>query len=91
MTNSVMKLFLSRQDSPGSARDVVTRYREYATEYGEGIEPLTRGEISMFACDMGGLYDVVLQKGRLVGGVLAVEDKDLAVAAAADLWEKLSP
>ena len=89
--DTLVRLFLSRQDSAESARAVVTQYTEFAAEYGDGVEPLTRGQISMFACDMGGLYDVVFQRGRLVGGVLAVEDKDVAASAAADLWKSLSP
>jgi hypothetical protein len=35
---------------------------------------------------MGGTYDVILQKNRLVCGVIAVKDKDLAMEMASDLW-----
>jgi hypothetical protein len=38
---------------------------------------------------MGGSYDVVFRKGRLVAGVSAVEDRELAVQVSVDLWKKL--
>lgn len=89
--NLLIKVFLSRHDSSESARTAVTRYTEYAADYGEGAEPLTRENISMFSCDMGGQYDVIFQKDRLVGGVLAVEDRNFAAAAAVDFWKRLFP
>jgi len=87
--NLLIKVFLSRHGSSESARTAVKRYTEYAADYGDGAEPLTRENISMFSCDMGGQYDVIFQKDLLVGGVLAVKDKNIAAASAADFWKQL--
>jgi hypothetical protein len=38
---------------------------------------------------MGGSYDVVFYKGQLMGGVSSVEDRDLAVRSAIELWKQL--
>jgi len=39
--------------------------------------------------DMGDIYDVVFQKGTLVAGVTEVEDEDVGIQAAVDLWRQL--
>lgn len=88
--NTLVTTFLSQRDSRESARATVARYVEHAGRYGVGVKPLTVDGVKLVLCDMGGNYDVVFQKGRLVGGVSAVEDQDLAVRAAIDLWRQLS-
>ena len=40
-------------------------------------------------CDMGGSFDVIFQKGRLVGGVISVADRAVAAQAAVDLREQI--
>ena len=87
--NTMVAAFLSQQDSAESARAKVVRYASYAKKYGKGIERLKAGEVELVSCDMGGTYDVVYQKGRLIGGVSYVEDRDLAIRVALEMWEKL--
>lgn len=87
--NTLVTAFLSQQDSVESARANVVRYAKYAKKYGKGIDRLKAGEVELVSCDMGGSYDVVYQKGRLIGGVSYVEDRGLAIRVAIEMWEKL--
>jgi hypothetical protein len=87
--NSVVTAFLSRHGSEESARATVVRYTGFAEKYGRGIERLKVGEVELVSCDMGGSYDVVFHKGLLMGGVSAVEDRDLAIRAASEIWQQL--
>jgi hypothetical protein len=86
---TLVTAFLSKQDSAESARAKVVRYAAYAKKYGKGIDRLKAGEVELVSCDMGGSYDVVYQKGRLIGGVSYVEDRGLAIRVAIEMWEKL--
>jgi len=43
----------------------------------------------LVSCDMGGSFDVIFHKGRLIGGVSSVEDRDLAIRVAIEMWENL--
>jgi hypothetical protein len=38
---------------------------------------------------MGGSFDVIFHKGRLMGGVSSVEDRGLAIRVAIELWQQL--
>jgi hypothetical protein len=87
--NTMVTAFLSQQDSAESAQAKVVRYAAYAKKYGKGIDRLKAGEVELVSCDMGGSYDVVYQKGRLIGGVSYVEDRGLAIRVAIEMWEKL--
>ena len=87
--NTVVTAFLSRQGSAESARATMVQYAKYAKKYGKGIDPLKVGEVELVSCDMGESYDVVYQKGRLIGGVAYVEDRDLAIRVAIEMWENL--
>jgi hypothetical protein len=87
--NTLVTAFLSQQDSAESAQTKVMRYAAYAKRYGKGIDRLKAGEVELVSCDMGGSYDVVYQKGRLIGGVSYVEDRGLAIRVAIEMWEKL--
>ena len=87
--NSVVTAFLSRHGSEESARATVARYTGFVEKYGRGIERLRVGEVESVLCDMGGSYDVVFQKGPLMGGVSAVEDRKLAIRAAIEIWQQL--
>ena len=64
-------------------------YLEHANRYGEEAMHITVDGLDMTLCDMGGSYDVVFQKGRLVAGVSGVEDQDMAVQVSVDLCKKL--
>ncbi|MBT8371298.1 MAG: hypothetical protein KJO34_10075, partial [Deltaproteobacteria bacterium] len=87
--NTLVTVFLSQQDSVESALTVVGRYAKYANKYGKGIDRLKDGKVELVACDMGGSYDVVFHKGRLIGGVTAVEDPGLAIRVAIEMWQQL--
>lgn len=78
--------FLSQQSSFDSALDSLERYAKHAAKYGRGSERMTKNGIEFVLCDMHDSFDVIFQKGRLVGGVLSVMDQDEALEAAADLW-----
>jgi len=88
--NSRISAFLSRKDSPASAQATVAGYARYVGDYGEGVERLEQDGIELVLCDMGGSFNVIFQKGRLVGGVMSVGDQHLAVQAAAEFWRQLS-
>ena len=87
--NILVTAFLSQQDSVESARITVVRYANYAKKYGKGIDRLKAGEVELVSCDMGGSYDVIFNKGRLIGGVSSIEDRSLAIRVAIEMWEQL--
>jgi len=82
-------VFLSRRNSVETAADAVTAYTEHARLYGENIEQLNINGVELMSFDMGDIYDVVFQKGTLVAGVTEVEDRDVGIQAAVDLWRQL--
>jgi hypothetical protein len=87
--DSVVKAFLSQRESPESARDSVALYVRHAQRYGKGVENLKVDGVELVFCNMGGSYDVIFQKGRLMGGVFLVEDRSLAIQAAIGFWKQL--
>ena len=89
--NLEISVFLSQKDSAAGALTTVARYARYAEDYGEGVQRLTQDKIELVLCDLGGNFDVIFQKGRLVGGVISVGDRHLATLAAIDFWEQLVP
>jgi hypothetical protein len=88
--NTLVTAFISMQDSVESARATVVRYTKYAKKYGKRIDRLKIKKVELVCCDMGGSYDVVFHKDRLVGGVSSVEDRGLAIRAAIEMWEQLA-
>lgn len=83
-------VFLSQQDSPDSARNSIARYSEYAERYGLGSRSITKDSVEYVLCDMNGSFDVIFQKGSLVGGVQSVAKESMALEAAAELWAQIS-
>jgi hypothetical protein len=81
--------FVSRREHAESARDALDRYVEYVERYGDAAERLTVDGVQLIACDMGDEHDVVFRKGILVGGVTAVEDRDLAIQTAVELHSQI--
>lgn len=86
--NTVTAL-LSQRDSAESAKDTVARYVGYAKEYGGEVKRLNINDVELISCKMGETYDVIFQKGRLIGGVWSVPDKDLAIQVATELYRHL--
>jgi hypothetical protein len=82
-------VFLSQHNSSESARESVARYSKYAAQYGRGSRNLKKEGVKFVLCDMEGSFDVVFQKGRLVGGVQSVTDRSTALEAAAELWAQI--
>ena len=87
--DDVVTVFLSRQDSVQAAKDVVNRYIEFAEQYGQGSERVSGDDVAFVVCSMDDAYDVIFQKGLLIGGVTSVDDRSLAVKAAGTLWRQL--
>jgi hypothetical protein len=82
--------FLSQRGSEESARNAVAQYAEYAKKYGKGIKLLKEKGVELLSCDMVGNYDVVFQKGRLMGGASSAKDQSLAVRMAVELWNEMA-
>jgi len=82
-------VFLSRNDTVDDARTTVGRYVDYTLRYGKGVDRLKRDNVKLIVCNMGGNFDVVFQKNRLIGGALAVVDRELALRTAVDLWRQV--
>jgi hypothetical protein len=87
--NAIVTVFLSQRDDLESAGNTMVQYADYTKRYGKGIGRLKLDGVEFLICDMDGSYDVVFQKGRLVGGVTSVERRNLAIHVATDLWRQL--
>ncbi len=88
-SDKIVTVFLSKHDTAKSARDTVARYIGYAKNFGEGFNEMTFNGVELVTCNMGGMYDVVFHNGHLMGGVSSVEDRQLAVRSAVELWKQL--
>jgi hypothetical protein len=86
---TTIKAFLSQQTNPDDALDLVERYEEYSQEYGQGFKRRIKNGAEFVLCDMGGTFDVVFRKGRIVGGVISVNHQVKAIEIAFDLWIQL--
>ena len=82
-------VFLSQQDNSDTAWNTMLSFIEQSDKYGQGSTREIKNDIEFFLCDMNGTYDVIFKRGRLVGGVLSVTHKDLAIEAAHNFWKQL--
>ena len=87
---ALVTAFLSQRGSEESARNALAQYAEYAKRYGKGIKLLKEKGVELLSCDMEGNYDVVFQKGRLIGGASSAKDQSLAVRMALELWNEMA-
>ena len=87
--NGEVTAFLSQKNSPEAALNTVEQYKRYCEKYGQGNKHVTKNGLDLWLCDMGGTFDVILNKEGLVCGVLAVPDPDEAVAIAVEITNKL--
>jgi hypothetical protein len=85
-----VEVFLSGRDFPEEAQTALSSYIEYGERYGESVERQTVDGVELVSCNMGGSYDIVFQKGRLLAGVTAVENQKTALEAAVDFWRQLN-
>jgi hypothetical protein len=87
---SEIMAFLSRQTRADSVHKMADLYAAYARDFGNGVKRLTSDNIELYLCDMDGSFDIYFKKGRLFGGVSSIEDKDLAIRAAIELWHSIA-
>jgi hypothetical protein len=85
----IIKVFLTMAENGPSAAQTMKQYEKYARQFGEHVRKKKEGAINMLLADMGDGYDVILQRGSLMGGVLTVVDENLAREAAQDFWSQL--
>jgi len=86
----LISVFLSRKDTPAAAGKILNRYAAYARRFGEGLKEITRNGVTIMLCDMDGSYDAIFHKGAVVAGVSSVEDRELALDSAFELWRHLT-
>jgi hypothetical protein len=86
---TVLSVFLSREDSSESAQKTLNKFVAHAKKYGKGISFISKDNIELVSCDMGNNYDVIFQKEFMIGGVTGVEKESLAIQATVDLWGQL--
>ena len=82
-------VFLSHQDSPASATEIIKKYKGHVNKYGKGVETSTIDGVEVIVCDMGKYYDVIFQKGSFVAGIIGLRDKNIAIEASTDFWKQL--
>jgi len=82
-------VLLSRRAESATAQTALRAFTEYAGMYGEGVEGITVDGVQLVACDMGGEHDVIFVKQSLLGGVTGVEDRDLAIQTAVQLYHQI--
>ena len=80
-----MTAFLSRKPSLEAAAQILGSYEAYLKKSGKVIGRQETGAYTLLTGDMGGTFDVVFRKGRLIGGVSMVENQSVAEKAALDL------
>ncbi len=81
--------FLSKRASEDVAKQVLAQYKQFAEQYGKAAAYDIFDSHAFLVCDMGDYFDVVFQKGALVAGVVAVEDKAMAIRTAREMFENL--
>lgn len=86
---TTIKAFLSQQASLDAMFDLIERYAEYCQEYGQGYKRTKIDGAEFVMCDMGGTFDVIFLKGRIVSGLLSANHQDKALEIASDLWIQL--
>ena len=87
--NLLFKMFLSRQINAPSVDSMIKQYRGYAKKYGEGLENVNYKGVNLISCDMGSNYDIIFQKGRLMGGIISVKEQEFALRMAFEFWKQL--
>ena len=81
--------FLSRQPSPSEAVEAFGSYGGYLQTYGSVVDRREADGVTWVTGDMGGAFDAVFQKGRLVGGITMADDRVTAEQAASELLAQL--
>lgn len=87
--DSEVMTFLSKQPSPENAARTLEGYESYMNRYGKVVKKQKTDDNMMISGDMGGVFDVVFQKGSLIGGVTMVDNLSIAEKGARDLMEAM--
>jgi hypothetical protein len=67
--------FISDMGNPAEAGQTLEKYSAYIADYGEVMPSETIGSTRLVTGDMGGLFDVVFQSGKYIGGVTLAENR----------------
>jgi hypothetical protein len=86
---TVLSAFLSKDISSESAQRTLNNFTIHAKQYGSGSCLISRDNIQLLSCDMGGSYDVIFQKDSFIAGVTGIENENMAIQAAIDLWKQI--
>lgn len=89
LENKNMTVFLTLADHPSSVTHMIEAYETYAGRFGESVQKKQEGGTHVLIADMGDGYDVILQKGQKMGGVLSVAGETLALKAATEFWKQI--
>lgn len=81
--------FLSKQPSAEAAVQTLTRYEAYLKNFGKGIDKKETQAYTMVTGDMGGTFDVVFRRGKLIGGITMVASQSIAEKSALELLAAL--
>jgi len=81
--------FLSKQSSLDAAVKTLVSYEAYLKKTGKVIDKRETGVYTLVTGDMGGTFDIVFRKGKLIGGVTMVETRSIGEKAALDLLAAL--
>jgi len=80
--------FLTRKKDESEANRIFLKYQNHLNKYGTIIDE-TESE-SIIVGDVMGYYDVIFQKGEIVGGVNAVDNRKIAEEVSQELLSSLS-
>jgi hypothetical protein len=76
---------LSRKKSEEAATKTVSLYAKYSEQYGNGFKDQAINGTPGILCDMRGVFDILFHKGKIVCGILSVDDPATAYASALKL------
>jgi len=86
--NIEIPVFLSHQNSSESGKTILSKFKDFATRYGKGVESISIDGVELLVCSMDKYYDIIFQKGFYVVGVTELKDKNLAIKEAIDFWKQ---
>jgi len=81
--------FLSRKPSREEAAKTLASYESYLKNFGKVLGKRETDDYTLITGNMGGAFDAVFRKGRLIGGVSMVNDQSIAEKAALELLTAL--
>ncbi|MGA1199381.1 MAG: DUF6599 family protein [Candidatus Latescibacterota bacterium] len=82
--------FIAQANTPAEAKEILGKYTSYITNYGDMLNTEETANTTLLVGDMGGLYDIVFQKGNFVGGITLAEDRTVSEKMVRDWFPKLT-